>query len=121
MKRPTTPHVTTADLARWRRLLREAGQVTTRDAQPNGDFDKAVRDARRSVVPAGKADKTNPFVRLVRLGQRYVMADRVARGELNVELAGLAAQCSAILDPPGAGQVGSAADGQRGRLPYRDE
>lgn len=117
-----TPHVTTADIARWRRLLRETARCAANRDLPLGDLDQACRAARRSVVPAGKADKANPFVRLVRLVQRFVVADALARHEMTVELSGLTTQCEQLLGPPKTGPTVTAASGDRAaRLPYRDE
>jgi hypothetical protein len=100
-------------------LLKEARAIATASATPVGDFDHAVKAARRSVVPAGKIDKRNPFVRLVRLGQRFVASQALARHELSAELLALVHQCEALMAPPP--RELETAGGGAARLPYRDE
>lgn len=113
-----TPHATSADIAKWKRLAKEAARASGDASVPLGDLEKATAAARRAIVPAGVIDKNNPFVRLVRTSQRYLASDR-DRVELASDLAVLSQTCEAQLVPPPA--PSALTREPRSRLPYADE
>ena len=111
MKRLHEP--TSSDLAKWRRLAREAGRAAAslgQGQEPSlGDLRAATEAARKACV-VGELTKASPFIRLVRTAQR-VSAETVAgRRALADELGVLARTCAEIVDRPRA----------PGRLPYGD-
>ena len=108
-----TPHATTADVAKWRRLVREASVVAAHVGHPLGDLKKATDAARRAIVPSGVIDKANVFVRLVRTAQKYLAESAAGQALLVAELAMLADLSRQALDPP--------LREPNSRLPYRDE
>lgn len=114
-----TPHGTTADVAKWRRLVREASVVAVNVGHPLGDLKKATDAARRAVVPSGVIDKSNVFVRLVRASQKYLAETAAGQTLLVADLAMLADLARQALDPPR--DLGSPLREPNSRLPYRDE
>lgn len=113
MRRAAEP--TAAMLARWRRLVREAAKI---GASGSGvaDLASAADAASKSVIPRGVLARDNPFVRLVRLAQRYVGEPTTGRPALARDLSELADECRRLMRGPEP----EAAPGRpaRSRLPY---
>jgi hypothetical protein len=97
------PQLTSADMAAWRRLIREAEKAGC-GSPAVGDLASAARAARRCVVP-GELSKANAFVRLQRATEVFAQAKPSQRLEQAEELGGLVSECRALLDAltPGKG------------------
>ncbi|PZU62332.1 MAG: hypothetical protein DI552_00235 [Brevundimonas sp.] len=76
-KAPVTP--TETDVARWRKLAAKAAVVA---ADPLGDalgFVQAAEKAGAAVAPVGHRGEDSPFMKLVRLGKRFLLLSGVQR------------------------------------------
>ncbi len=76
-KAPAAPSPT--DIARWRKLTDKAARVA---ADPLGDalgFVQAAEKAGAAVAPVGHRGEDSPFMKLVRLGKRFLLLSGVQR------------------------------------------
>lgn len=87
----TAPSATPDDLKNWRRLIalaREAADGAP-SLLPNGFRDHIVTCRKNTTAP-GVLTATNPFVRLVRLCDRWAQATTAKRREMASEMIGAA-------------------------------
>ena len=108
---------TTEDLKRWRRLIalaREAADGAP-SVLPGGMRDQVVECRKRTVAP-GVLTPANPFIRLVRLCDRWVQATTAKRRDMAAEMISAAEAAQQALDA----LMGERPDGAPARRERKD-
>ena len=93
-----SPEPTQRDLDRWKRLLVRAEAAAAAPDAPMGDLTEALGAARKAIVPLPPPTPQHAFIRLHRLGARFVGETAAGRRHLAVELGLLVEDCRALLN-----------------------
>ncbi|MFZ3008545.1 MAG: hypothetical protein WA047_20470 [Phenylobacterium sp.] len=100
MKRPPEP--TTADLAKWKRLVRLAADAVAKPEAPAGDLASAAASAKRAIV-LGLLSRENACVRLVVAAKAFAEGGQRHRRDNAAPLLALSeavgAQLTALQNP----------------------
>lgn len=113
MRRGVTPRPSEKDERAWRRLIVRA-RAAAKDATGNGKpFVIAAEKAGKAIAPVGhQQDADSPFIRLVRLGKRWLLLNVTERLAEAATVRELAEACAEVLDLDAGGQR---------RLPYAED
>ncbi|MDP1642744.1 MAG: hypothetical protein Q8L59_11215 [Phenylobacterium sp.] len=112
MSRPPEP--TSADLANWRKLVREARKAAAAPAAPCGDLSSAERMAKRSIV-LGPMSALNPCIQLVRRAGQFAASTVRQRREQAPALIEACEDVEARLKSPAAATGGAVPPARRHR------
>lgn len=98
LRRATEP--SGEDMRRWRKLVSVAAKAGSDPLFPPGDVALARNRCRQRTMPKSQQTLGSPLDRLCRLTDRWGVMLGTARIAAMPELAALAAECEAILNPP---------------------
>lgn len=92
------PRMLPADVAQWRRLIRQARLLAERPLGDPQPLRRCADKSTKTVLPPAAREPGNPFSALIALGRRFPLGTGVQKQREAAELTRLAGLCQAALD-----------------------